>query len=70
MTYKTTYKKGNDCHRCLVGVMNNSNKWSQLVIRRGDQMVEVPTEAINKKGLIKKSWVPRIEEAFKKRVAA
>ena len=63
-------KKGIYCHMDMSGVMANAGEWNNLVIRRGDQMVEVPTEAINKKGLIKKSWIPRIKEAFKKRVAA
>ena len=67
-------KKGNDCHKCYVGVMGNAQKIGHhpVFIKVGEATMAIPVDCLKKDGTIKKRYLPVIQalRANRQRVAA
>lgn len=51
-------KRGNNCHKCMVGVMGNAQhlSGSNVIVTIGENTLNIPASYYNKQGILKKKY--------------
>lgn len=65
MRRRIILKKGNDCHRCLIGVMGNAQHQTHgdVFVISGGVTYVIPQSAIKKDGTIKAAYLKKMRVA-------